>query len=497
MNAASDRIVVVGSGSTGMAAALALSRSGHPVAIVEREVLPPCNDSVEAFDRWERRGAPQTRHSHAFLARLHNEIRDRVPDLYGELLAAGAEILSFKDMVLEVYENPEFVPEDEELNLLACRRITFDWVFRRYLESIPGIERIDGATVEGLVAETDAATGGPRVTGVRIRDAEGTRTLEARLVVDASGRNTKLGAWLDAIGAGRLEDESEPCGIFYSSRFYRLRDGVDPPPIEGPIGADLGYMKYAIFPGDSRIFSVTLAASPEDAELRLLLQAEGFTAAACALPATRAWVDPSVSEPITKVYGYADLRNRRRFFVRNGEPLALGVFPIGDALIHQNPLSGRGCTLGWLAAFDLADALSAHPTNPRAFALDLDERLARDVVPWYENMRDQDRVSAATEAVQDVGGDPFAFSDEDGRVDPAAYMRSLVRDGLMPALREDLHVLRAFMRVFNLLDSPRDLMADPQLLGRVLRVWQARESRERVSFGPDRSEMLQCLRADV
>ncbi len=497
MNAALDRIVVVGSGSTGMASALALSRAGHPVALVEREVLPPCTDSVEAFDLWERRGAPQTRHSHAFLARLHNELQSRAPDLYAELLAAGAEVLSFKDMVLEVYEDPEFIPEDEELNLLACRRITFDWAFRRHLESIPGVERIDGATVEGLVAETDAATSLPRVTGVRLRDAQGSRTLEARLVVDASGRNTKLGAWLEDIGARPLEDESEPCGIFYSSRFYRLLDGVDPPPIEGPIGADLGYMKYAIFPGDSRIFSVTLAASPEDAELRLLLQAEGFTAAACALPATQAWVDPAVSEPITKVYGYADLHNRRRFFVREGEPLALGVFPIGDALVHQNPLSGRGCTLGWLAAFDLAEALGAHPGDLQGFALDLDERLARNVVPWYENMRDQDRVSAATEVAQDSGRDPFDFTGEDGRVDPAAYMRSLLRDGLMPALREDLHVLRAFMRVFNLLDSPRDLMADPQLLGRVMRVWQGRESRERISFGPDRAEMIRLLRAEA
>jgi len=497
VNAALDRIVVVGSGLTGMASALALSQAGHPVTLVEREVLPPCTDSVEAFDRWERRGAPQTRHSHAFLARLHNELRNRAPDLYAELLAAGAEVLSFKDMVLEVYEDPEFIPEDEELNLLACRRITFDWVFRRHLESIPGIERIDGATVEGLVAETDDATNLPRVTGVRLRDAQGSRTLTAGLVVDASGRNTKLGAWLEEAGARPLEDESEPCGIFYSSRFYRLLDGVDPPPMEGPIGADLGYMKYAIFPGDSRIFSVTLAASPEDAELRLLLQAEGFAVAASALPATQAWVDPAVSEPITKVYGYADLHNRRRFFVREGEPLALGVFPVGDALVHQNPLSGRGCTLGWLAAFDLAEALAAHPGDLRAFALDLDERLARNVVPWYENMRDQDRVSAATEAVQDSGRDPFDFTGEDGRVDPAAYMRSLLRDGLMPALREDLHVLRAFMRVFNLLDSPRDLMADPQLLGRVMRVWQGRESRERISFGPDRSEMIRCLRAEA
>ena len=39
-------------------------------------------------------------------------------------------------------------------------------------------------------------------------------------------------------------------------------------------GADMGYLKYGIFLGDGGIFSVTLAASPEDAPLRALLRRE-------------------------------------------------------------------------------------------------------------------------------------------------------------------------------------------------------------------------------
>ena len=141
-------------------------------------------------------------------------------------------------------------------------------------------------------------------------------------------------------------------------------------------------MKYAIFPGDSRIFSVTLAASPEDKELRAVLRPEAFRAATESLPATSAWVDPAVSEPITKVYGYADLYNRRRFFVKDDKPLALGIFPIGDALVHQNPLSGRGCTLGWVAAWNLAEAWSEHAEDPNAFALALDAAIVRDVITY-------------------------------------------------------------------------------------------------------------------
>ena len=92
-------IVIVGGSVAGLFASLALSRQGHHVTLLEREVLPPCDSPVEAFERWERRGAPQSRHSHAFLARLHNGIRDRAPDLYADLMAAGAERLRFVDLV--------------------------------------------------------------------------------------------------------------------------------------------------------------------------------------------------------------------------------------------------------------------------------------------------------------------------------------------------------------------------------------------------------------
>ncbi|GAG41902.1 unnamed protein product, partial [marine sediment metagenome] len=66
-------MIVIGGSATGMATALALRRDGHQVTVLERESLPPCNSSVEAFERWERSGSPQSRHSHAFLARLHNK----------------------------------------------------------------------------------------------------------------------------------------------------------------------------------------------------------------------------------------------------------------------------------------------------------------------------------------------------------------------------------------------------------------------------------------
>ena len=281
----------------------------------------------------------------------------------------------------------------------------------------------------------------------------------------------------DSIGAEPLEQDSESCGIFYCSRFYRLRPGVEAPKMEGPIGADLGYMKYAIFMGDSDIFSITLAASPDDEALRQLRKPAVFEAAARNLPTTSRWVEPSVSEPITDVSTYANLKNTYRYFVRDGQPLALGIFPVGDALMHQNPLAGRGCTMAWLSVQLLSEAFTAHPDNAPAFAQALDAEIIRQVHPWYLTMRDQDRSAGELLREEQAGANPYGFQREDGSIDPQAYMRSLLKDGLMPALREDITVLRAFLRVFNLLDAPGDLMARPDLMQKVLGVWQNREQR--------------------
>jgi len=479
-----------------MAAALALSSRGHRVYVLEGERLPACESPVEAFERWPLRGAPQRRHSHAFLARLHNRIRDGHPDLYAALLAAGAEPLRFTDIARRAFPAHELVPSDDEIVMLACRRITFDWAVHRHLISKEGVDYRDGVRVEGLDAETDAASRLPRVTGVRFRTTTGEiGRLDADLVVDASGRDTRLGQWLTAIGAGALREESEHCGIFYCSRFYRLRDGVRVPPMDGPIAADLGYLKYAIFPGDSRIFSITLAAAPDDAPLRALFREEPFQAAAALLPSTRGWSDPSLSEPITRVYAFARLHDTRRFFVSEDRPLALGVFPIGDALLHSNPIAGRGCSLGWLGAELLADAFAAHGDDPLAFALALDAGVERELVPWHRNVRDQDRAARETARALREGTDPFRFQRDDGSVDPRAWTRSLLRDGLVPALREDLVVLRAFARVFNMLDRPQDLLRNPQLMQRVMAVWQRREQREPRQLGPKREDMLRALAA--
>ncbi|MEY2452829.1 MAG: hypothetical protein QOD92_2403 [Acidimicrobiaceae bacterium] len=451
------RVVVIGAGVGGLGTALALSRQGHDVTVLERDRTPLPHNPDEAFE-WDRRGAPQVRHSHAMLARLRNLLRDRYPDVLEALYAAGVTDWPLTTNLPPTIDDPSPQPGDDDLVMLACRRTTFEWVLRMIVLAAPHVQILDGVVVDGL-------TGGDGVvTGVHATVDGTTKVFDADVVVAANGRRGDVPAWLAGIGVS-CPETVEDTGIIYLSRFYRLLDGADVPDQIGPIGGDLGYLKYATFIGDNRTFSVTFATPVDDSELRArLLDAETFEEAGLVLPATQPWVEPTRAEPITPVHVMAKLLNRIRGFLdHGGEPTVLGFHAVGDAHTCTNPLYGRGCSLAMVHATLLADALDAHPNDPRERALAFEAATAAEIEPWYH---------AAVLADRDNRGE--AIADES---DPRNFFRSVLRDGLAPAMRIDQRVFRAFLRTFNLLTTPDALMRDGELISRVIEVYNDRENR--------------------
>ena len=198
-------IIVVGGGISGLSTALKLSRAGHRITVLERDDTPMPESADAAFE-WDRRGAPQVRHSHAFLARLVSLLKANEPDVLDKLFEAGATEIKFGEDLPATMEGFVSEPEDAELNMLTCRRTTFEWVLRRVVLDEGRVTFKTGVGVNGLVHETDAASGLERITGVTTEDGS---QLTADLVVVAGGRRSSLPDWLNDIGIGPVQEEVE------------------------------------------------------------------------------------------------------------------------------------------------------------------------------------------------------------------------------------------------------------------------------------------------
>jgi 2-polyprenyl-6-methoxyphenol hydroxylase-like FAD-dependent oxidoreductase len=476
---------VVGGGVAGLGSALALARRGHSVVVFERDDTPMPATADEAFD-WNRRGAPQVRHSHAFLSRLVLLMKSDYPDVYAQLLAAGATELLFGVGLPPAMKEFDPQPDDEQLTMLACRRTTFEWVLRRAALAEGRVELRTGVAVDGLLH--DPVSTPPRINGVRLDNGE---RIGCDLVVVATGRRSGLPQWLRDIGCDPGTEVEDDTGIVYFSRFYRLGEGQEFPPRTGPIGGDLGYLKYAVFVGDNRTFSVTLATPTEDDELRrLLTDPEVFDRCARHLVATAPWLDGRAVPITAGVHAMGGLINRWREHVVDGEPVATGFIPVGDAVLCTNPLHGRGCATAFWGAHLMVDAVEAHPGDPAQMLVAYDAALRKQIHPWYRASVEQDADARRVAAALLAGLDPDA-----NVTDERALMRAVFRDGLLPALRRDQVVLRAFFRSLNLLDPPDAMIKNPDVAGRVLAVWQDRDNRPpEPALGPKtRAELLSLV----
>jgi 2-polyprenyl-6-methoxyphenol hydroxylase-like FAD-dependent oxidoreductase len=373
--------------------------------------------------------------------------------------------------------------------MLACRRTTFEWVLRRVVAAEQGVDLRTGAAVTGVAA--DESGDRPHVTGVRLA---GGGTIAADLVVAAVGRRSAVSEWLAHVGAADVREEADDTGIVYLSRFYALRAGSEPPTRSSLLAGDLGYVKYGVFAGDNRTFSITLATPSDDDALRKLLSDPScFKAATRQLVAAAPFLDGRavpLGSDADRVHVMAGLVNRWSDYVVDGVAVATGIVPVGDAVLCTNPLYGRGCSTALWGAELLTAAVADHPGDVRAAALAYDVALREQIRPWYRAGVEADAEARRVATALLAGGDP----DGDG-TNPRTMMRAILRQGLVPATRSDPVVLRAFSRSFNLLVAPDALVKDADVGARVLAVWNDRGSRTPdPPLGPaTRAELLDAI----
>jgi 2-polyprenyl-6-methoxyphenol hydroxylase-like FAD-dependent oxidoreductase len=498
-NNVTHTIAIVGSGICGMCTAMALARQGHEITIFERDESPPAGNADEAFFNWNRKGAAQFRHPHAFLGLMCNLIADNYPDLLNEFYAAGARRVGFEEMLSpDLRADYRPIAGDDKLWVLMCRRATIETVMRRYVSRLKGVTIVNPCRVTGLLTEqkgtepqtTESREHSLNVQGLTVQQSDHQTRHRFDIVIDASGRTSAFPQWFGALGYEIAEDK-EDAEIIYYTRHYRLRDGETEPPRGERAGAgDLGYLKFGVFPGDNGHFAIILCVPLAEQQLRTAVRDEAqFDQICLNIPGLEPWLANDRAIATTEPFGIGDIQSLWRDFVVDRRPLVSNFFAVGDAALRTNPLYGRGCSTAILHASILAEVIEQH-SDPLCRAVAFSDRTRAELRPIFDASRQEDK----------RGIRRAKASMENHRVEtPHTFKRWLALsfgDALSAAARDQLHILRGALRSFHLLEKPGDFLKDWRVRRTVIRYMlrgRKRNAASRLQPGPDRGDMHDIL----
>jgi hypothetical protein len=192
-----------------------------------------------------RVGVPQSRHIHTLLMRGRQILDQLLPGLGVELADQGATTIEWPADVLWLSEAGWGARFRSGLTSLGCSRELLEWVVRRRVLALGRVRFVQGREVVGLIP----ADGGRAVAGVELRSRgrEGpTVTSEPRLladlVVDASGRESRVPDWLSRLGYPRPDEWSVDRRLRDPGRRRRMAAHVELqyPSVEGEAAGTLG-----------------------------------------------------------------------------------------------------------------------------------------------------------------------------------------------------------------------------------------------------------------
>ncbi|MFB9518156.1 FAD-dependent monooxygenase [Streptomyces purpureus] len=359
-----------------MLAAAALRDRADAITVVERDVLPA--------EPEPRKGLPQARHVHVLWSGGARAVEDLLPGVTDRWLAAGARRVPLPTGLVSMQAQGWIRRWSEMQFMIACSRDLLDWVVREEVVALPGVNVLERTELLGLEG------GSTRVTGVRVRDAEGAeRVLEADLVVDASGRGSRAPAWLASLGVPQVHEEEVDSGLVYASRIFRAPEGAEDYPVVN-VQSDAREPRpgrtTTIVPIEGRRWQVTLSGTRGGQPSSAADEFEAF-ARSVRHPVVGELI--AHAEPLTDVAVSRSTVNRRRFFEKVRE-WPEGFVALGDAVATYNPVYGHGLSVAAQGAVALRENVSVHGLAAPGLAQRVQRAVARPVATAWDLATGQD-----------------------------------------------------------------------------------------------------------
>ena len=427
------RVIVIGASMAGLLAARVAADVADEVLLFERDEL-----TSES-----RKGVPQGRHAHALLRAGELILEQLFRGLIQELIAGGAQRLSwFADARWWQFDGYR-VRHGDDFKGTFLTRSFLETTVRNRVTALRNVGICSGVAVRGLMGRED------RITGV-ITENRGTQsTIDADLIVDASGRGSQAGAWLKTLGYSAPPVDQVRIDMGYASRLLRREPSLFP---DGTwictIGTPPKKRLGVAFPVEGDRWLVTLAGFFDD---HAPTDDAGFLAFANTLATEDIASILRVATPVSPIVTHRLPSEQWRHF-ENVRRLPAACVTIGDGICSFNPIYGQGMSSAAQQAMVLLRCAQQHglssPSLPRRFY-----KAAAKVVanPWQIA----------------VGGD-FFYPETTGPRPPLVNIINAYLRRTMMTAHHDPVVASALAKAQNLLTSPSSLM-HPAIALRVLK----------------------------
>ena len=334
MTSASPRTaIVIGASMAGLFTAAALDSCGYRVTVLERDPL--------SVGPAARKGVPQGSQAHVMLHRGWQAAEALLPGLTQQVRDQGAACFDGGRMpwLGEFGWLSDRLPGFE---FVSVTRPLLELVIRRRVGSLPNVNIYSSVRANGLERIGDrwsvATANGPRC---------------ADLVVDASGRNSRIPHWLADLDLSVPEAEQLDAHLGYATRVYRspqpvpLRTGIV---IAGTPESGTGGLALPVENG------LWLLMGAGYGDRRPPRDAAGFEQFLAGLRDPVLFQLADRLEPVSEVAIHRQTGNRR-FRFESLPDWPPGLLVVGDAMAAFNPIYGQGITVAAGQADLLRNAL--------------------------------------------------------------------------------------------------------------------------------------------
>jgi 2-polyprenyl-6-methoxyphenol hydroxylase-like FAD-dependent oxidoreductase len=435
-NQLGERAVVLGGGMAGLAAARVLSDKYADVVIVDRDELI----GVTTY----RNGVPHGRHAHGLVAKGHAIYEGLFPGLTESMRLDGVRPGDFNAAIQWYFGGKQLAQSDSGLACLPCGRPALELGVRKHVQAIPNVRFLERHDIVSLETTPDKK----RVIGARIqRREQGSKpeTLLADLVLDITGRGSRMPAWLTELGYEAPAEDKVKVDLAYTSRHFRLKRDPFTKDIAIIAAATPSYPRGAFFypmpDGETVELSLTgiLGDYPPT-------DPEGFLAYTKSLPIPEFYDYVHDAEPADDAVRFkfpASVWRRYDQLTRFPD----GLLVTGDAVCSFNPIYAQGMTVAGMETLTLRKHLDSPALNALEFFAEISGQIAS---PWEFS------------ATADLG-----YAGVEGQRTDQINMINQFITGLQAAAVHDPVLTDAFLRVAGLVDEPMALM-NPDIQQRVM-----------------------------